>query len=274
MVINYLLNLFLAKESLVTEISELSRTFNIKLFGGIAVTGASYKIYGSIENMLNAAWLKPLLNFTLPSASLLYVLIRMPASLKEKLSRSKIELAIADWFKDKTSFQSISISEPIYTQDMTDRIDAVLFVSGFDTAALLADLQKKGESLKGKAVEKGFMTEDWQIITPKIEEPKPVEVTPPLVAEVPPAPEEPKTVAEIPIALEDRTVEPVPVPLEAPQIVEALPAPIESPKALEAPKTEQKPKRTPKTTTRKVAAPKRRKKTEKVEEQKEETTSA
>ncbi len=67
MVVNYLLNLFLAKDSLVEEISELSRTFNTKLFAPIVVTGASYKIYGSIENMLNAALLKPFLTFDLSS---------------------------------------------------------------------------------------------------------------------------------------------------------------------------------------------------------------
>ena len=184
MVVNYLINMFLAKETLVNEISELSRTFNVKLFSGIVVTGASYKIYGSIENMLNTAWLKPLLAFDLSSASLLYVLLRMPSSLKDKLPRAKIELAIANWFKEKTSLQSIYITEPIYTEDMTDRIDAVLFVGGFDTIKLLANLQKKVEPLKNQAVEKGFMTEDWQLIMPKIEEPKQEE--PPITVEPPP----------------------------------------------------------------------------------------
>ena len=58
----------------------------------------------------------------------------MPMSLKDKLPRGKIELAITNWFKEKTSLQSIYITEPIYTEDMTDRIDAVLFVGGFDTS--------------------------------------------------------------------------------------------------------------------------------------------
>ncbi|MGE5532941.1 MAG: hypothetical protein ACM3UN_01180, partial [Bacillota bacterium] len=59
MVINYLLNLFLSKDSLIEEISELSRTFGTKIFAPIVVTGASYKVYGSVENMLNAALLRP-----------------------------------------------------------------------------------------------------------------------------------------------------------------------------------------------------------------------
>jgi hypothetical protein len=273
MVINYLLNLFLAKESLVSEITELSRTFNVKLFSGIVVTGASYKIYGSLENMLNAAWLKPLLKFEIPSASLLYVLIRMPSALKEMFPRSKIELAITQWFKDKTTLQSIYVTEPIYTEDRTDRIDAVLFVGGFDTGALFERLQKNSESLKDKAVETGFLTEDWQVITPKIEEPQPNKTDVPLpVAEAFHKQEIPENVTETPIALEDRTIKPNSLPLEPPKSTEALPAP-EPTKALEEPKTIEKPKKT-RRIPRKTATLKRRKKTEKIEEQKTKETSA
>ncbi len=92
--------------------------------------------------------IKPLLKFDLPSASLLYVLVRMPHSLKDKLPRAKIELAVADWFKDKTSLQSIYLTEPIYTEDMTDRIDAVLFVGGFVMANLLSECSRKLSRLK------------------------------------------------------------------------------------------------------------------------------
>ena len=145
---SYLLNLFLAKDSLVEEISELSRTFNTKLFTPLAVTGASYNIYGSLENMLNTALLKPFLTFDISSTSLLYVLIRMPLNLKDKLPRDKIELAITNWFKEKTSLQSIYVTEPIYTQDMSDRIDAILFVGGFDTSEMLANLEHKVKALK------------------------------------------------------------------------------------------------------------------------------
>ena len=177
MVLNYLLNLFLTKYTLVEEISELSRTFDTKLFAPIVVTGASYNVYGSIENMLNTALLKPFLKFDLSTASLLYVVLRMPMNLKDKLPRGKIELAITNWFKEKTTLQSIYIAEPIYTKDMTDRIDAVLFVGGFEIGKMLSDLEKKVLQLKNIAVEKGFMTEDGSFII-KVEEK-------PAIAEVP-----------------------------------------------------------------------------------------
>jgi hypothetical protein len=275
---------------LVNEISELSRTFDIKFFSGIVVTGASYKIYGSLENMLNAAWVKPLLGFDLPSASLLYVLIRMPKSLKDKLPRSKIELDISNWFKDKTSFQSIFITEPIYTDDMTDRIDAVLFVGGFDTSPLLSGLQKKVEPLKNKAVEKGFMTEDWHLIVPNIEEPteeappEPVESPPMVEAETktlnveepqPSPPEavfkETNTIADIEAPKEVKPEESTTQTFEAQQTQEVPPPSTEPANTAEV-MTPKKLKTTRKTTTKKESA-KRSKKTKKVEKQKQETSA-
>jgi hypothetical protein len=167
-VANYMINLFLAKETLIDEVTELSKTFNSKLFTVLLVTGASYKIYGELENMLNAALLKPLLTFDLSSVSVLYVLLRMPLSLKEKLQRGKVELAITKWFGDKANLKSIYVTEPIYTEDMTDRVDVTLLLGGFDTTQMFAHMKKKVVSLKNQAVEKGWMTEDWQVI-PKIE---------------------------------------------------------------------------------------------------------
>ena len=189
---NYLVNLLLTKETVAQEISELSRTFNVKMYTVLLVTGASYKIYGSLENMLNTALLKPLLTFDLSSASLLYVLLRMPLSLKDKLPRGKIELAIADWFKEKANLKSIYITEPIYTEDMSDRIDAVLFVGGFDTSKMFSDLENKVKSLKNQAVEKGFMTEDWQVMTKTEDETKNTETQ--TIIDTPKNVEESKTV--------------------------------------------------------------------------------
>jgi hypothetical protein len=197
MIANYLLNMFLVKNSLVEEISELSRTFNTKLFTPLVVTGASYRIYGSLENILNAAFLKPFLTFDLSSASLLYVLLRMPLNLKDKLPREKIELAVTNWFKEKTSFNSIYITEPIYTEDMSDRIDAVMFIGGFETNNMKADLGTKVKRLKDQAVEKGLMREDWKVLVKTEVEPKKEEI-PTQNLELPRGIEKPKKTHEIP----------------------------------------------------------------------------
>jgi hypothetical protein len=169
----YLVNLLTAKDTLLQEISELSRTFNAKMYSVLLATGASVKIYGSLENMLNAILLKPLLTFDLSSASILYVLLRIPTSLKEKLPRGKIELAITSWFKEKADLKSIYVTEPVYVEDTNDRIDLILLVGGFDTTKMVADLDKKVKSMKNRAVKKGFIKdEDWQAIMKNLEEPK------------------------------------------------------------------------------------------------------
>jgi hypothetical protein len=143
------------------------------MYSVLLATGASVKIYGSLENMLNAILLKPLLTFDLSSASILYVLLRIPTSLKEKLPRGKIELAITSWFKEKADLKSIYVTEPVYVEDTNDRIDLILLVGGFDTTKMVADLDKKVKSMKNRAVKKGFIKdEDWQAIMKNLEEPK------------------------------------------------------------------------------------------------------
>jgi hypothetical protein len=101
----------------------------------------------------------------------------MPSSMKDSLPRGRIELSITNWFKEKTNLQSIYISEPIYTEDMTDRIDAVLFLGGFDASKMMNNLEQKVKSLKALAVERGFITENWKVITKIEAEPQKENVT-------------------------------------------------------------------------------------------------
>jgi len=162
-VTNYLLELMLTKDTLVQELSELSRAFNVKLFTVLAATGASFKIYGSLENMFNAALFNPLLTFDISNASVLYVLLRMPLQLKDKLPRGKIELAVANWFKERANLNSIYVTEPLYVEDTSDRIDVVMFVGGFDLTKRFASLEKKVNATKNRVVKKGWIKEEeWK----------------------------------------------------------------------------------------------------------------
>jgi len=169
--LNYLLELLFKKETLVQELSELSRSFNIKIFTVLSATGASLRIYGSVENILAAALLRPLLTFDLSSASVLYVLLRIPSQLKTKLPREKIELSIVNWFKDKASLKSIYFSDPIYVEDTSDRIDVVLFVGGFDVTEMFTSMEKDIDAIKGDAIDRGFINaEEWQVIVKSLVE--------------------------------------------------------------------------------------------------------
>jgi hypothetical protein len=170
-IVNYVLELMLAKETIVQELSELSRSFNVKLFTILSATGASFKIFGSLENMLNAALLNALLTFDLSKASVLYVLLRMPLQLKDKLPRGKIELAVASWFKKRAALNSIYITEPVYVEDISDRIDMVMFVGGFDLTEMFTSLEKKVNATKNQAIKKGLIKEDeWRGIVKSLVE--------------------------------------------------------------------------------------------------------
>jgi hypothetical protein len=159
----------LSKESLVGELSELSKTFDSKLFTLMFATGASLKVYGSIENILDTVLFKPFLSFDLSSTSLLYVLARVPYHLKEKITRGKVEMAVANWFKDKSTLQSIHVGEPVYVEDSSDRIDIALFVGGFETTKMFAAVEKRVNTLKNRAIKNGFLQEDeWKEIVKKL----------------------------------------------------------------------------------------------------------
>lgn len=164
-IIDYLLRMVMAKDTFTQELSELSRSFNVKLYTTLSVTGASLKIYGSFKNILNAASLNPFLTFDLSSASVLYVLVRVPTSLKEKLTRGKIELATARWSKKLPNIKSIYVSEPLYVDDASDRVDAIVFVGSFDLAELTAFFQKKSAKVKSETVKKGMIKEEeWETV--------------------------------------------------------------------------------------------------------------
>ena len=162
---NYLLEMVSAKETFVQELSELSRAFDVRMYTVLSATGASFSMYGSIKNMLESALSRPLLKFDLASASVVYVLLRLPLQLKEKLSKGKIELEIADWFKGKASLQTAFISEPVYVEDANDRVDLVMFVGGFDTTEMFKAMEKKVKAIKSFVVKKGSIKEDeWRVI--------------------------------------------------------------------------------------------------------------
>lgn len=162
-IINYIIELALNKKQFMQEFCELSKSFNITRFTVFLATGASLKVYGSIKNILEAAMLRPLAEVDLSTASILYVLIRMPLQLKMTLPRGKIELALDEWFKEKSSIKSAYVSEPIYVDDGSDRLDIIMFVGGFDLTDTIASMDKKVKDIKAYAVKNGFIKEkEWQ----------------------------------------------------------------------------------------------------------------
>ncbi len=162
-VLNYVIELALEKEEFNQEFLELSKSFNLKMFTALVATGASLKIYGSFKNILDSTLIRPFIQFDMSTATMLYVLVRAPRHLKEKLSQSQIEFWVEEWFNEKTSLKSVHVSEPIYVEDLSDRIDLILFVGGFDLAEMVESADKKAKEIKVYAEKNGYIKEkEWQ----------------------------------------------------------------------------------------------------------------
>jgi hypothetical protein len=189
---NYLVELLLSKETLAQEISELSKLFDAKMFTVFLSTGASLTIYGSIENMINTALQKPLLQYDLADSQIIYALVRIPLHLKEKITQGKVELAIANCFKDIANIKTVLVAEPIYVEETNDRIDIALLVGGFDTVKMFASIEEKVQPMKDKAVKENLLTDtEWLSIIYKITGKDPP------APEMPPPPPEPEPIVEL-----------------------------------------------------------------------------
>ncbi len=168
-VVNFLLELIQKKESFVQELSELTRAFNVKSYTVMLSSGASLSVYGSLENILNAALLRPLLKFKLSSSLIVYAVFRIPTRMKKTLSKNNIELSLANWFKEKTNLKSIQISEPIYIDSKEDRIDLALFIGGFELADIFSPIKKRIQQMKNNAIKKGLIKKkDWEVIVKEL----------------------------------------------------------------------------------------------------------
>jgi hypothetical protein len=162
-VLTYLVEMALAKEQFTQEFVELSRTYNLKMFTVLAATGASLRIYGSLKNVLDAAFLRQFASFDLTNVTTLYVIVRMPLHLKDKLPHSQLELLVDEWFREKSSLKAVHVSEPVYVDDGSDRVDIMMFVGGFDLAPMVASAEKRIGDVKAYASKNGYIKEkEWQ----------------------------------------------------------------------------------------------------------------
>ena len=94
---NYLLDLMLSKDTFVSELCELSKSFDTKMFTVMLAPGISLKLYGTLENMLNTTLVRPLLTFDLSTCN--FALCAYPHAIppqrkvstgKNRVSRSQL----------------------------------------------------------------------------------------------------------------------------------------------------------------------------------------
>ena len=168
-VVGYLVELFLEKKGLVRDLSKLSKSFKVDLFTALMASGASLEIYENFRNILDITLEQPMLDFDLSTASLIYVLVRAPLRLRERLPKGYIELEVNSWLKERVGLDAAQICEPIYVDEFGDRVDVVILVGGFDTKRMFETMDQRISRFDDLILEHDFYDkETWQRIRDRL----------------------------------------------------------------------------------------------------------
>ncbi len=152
-VIDYLVKLFMEKKGFIRDLVKLSRSFNVGLYTILMAAGCSLGIYETFRNILDITLEQPLLDIDLSTADMLYVVVKIPLSLRDEYSKGRVELEVSGWVKDHVNIDAPQICEPIYVEEFGDRIDVAILVGGFDTTELFDALDKRIQNFSKMMVE-------------------------------------------------------------------------------------------------------------------------
>ncbi|MEM2996650.1 MAG: hypothetical protein QXK52_03985, partial [Candidatus Bathyarchaeia archaeon] len=117
------------------------------------------KIYDSLENIFNSMLYRMLLNFDLKESYIFYVLARIPVKLRGEITKEKLESAFIRWIREKSSPKVIYISDPIFINEVNDRIDIMIIVGGFNEEKILNSLEEKARETIEYLTKKGIIDE-------------------------------------------------------------------------------------------------------------------
>lgn len=152
----YLVELLLHKVGIVRDLVKLSRSFRVELYTVLMASGSSLEIYESLRNILDITLEQPLLDFDISTASIIYVLVKAPLRLQGVLTKGYIELEVNSWLKERLGVDVPQICEPMYVDELNDRIDVVILVGGFDTSHLFETVYERVSRFDNLINEHGF----------------------------------------------------------------------------------------------------------------------
>jgi hypothetical protein len=172
----YLVEILLDKEGIVRDLVKLSSSFKVELFTVLMASGSSLEIYENLRNILEITLEQPLLDFDVSTASIVYILVKAPLRLQGQLTKGFIELEVNSWLKERLEIDVPQICEPIYVDELNDRIDVVILVGGFDTNRLFDTVSERVSRFDNLIKEHGFYDEEvWAkicgVLIPGVEEP-------------------------------------------------------------------------------------------------------
>ncbi|MEE8355376.1 MAG: hypothetical protein V3S09_06070 [Candidatus Bathyarchaeia archaeon] len=152
----YLVELLLHKVGIVRDLVKLSRSFRVELYTVLMASGSSLEIYESLRNILDITLEQPLLDFDISTASIIYVLVKAPLRLQGLLTKGFIELEVNSWLKERLGVDVPQICEPMYVDELNDRIDVVILVGGFETNRLFETVKERVSRFDNLINEHGF----------------------------------------------------------------------------------------------------------------------
>jgi len=157
MILKEIIDLMLSKGDFLNDFLNFTKYFDIRLYAIMISTGCSVRIYGSIENVLNSMLHRMLLNFDLRESYVFYVLSRIPINLREEITKEKLEKTFISWVREKAVPKVIFISDPIFIDELNDRIDVMIMVGGFNEEKILNSLEEKARETIEYLTKKGIM---------------------------------------------------------------------------------------------------------------------
>lgn len=167
--VDYLVELFLNEKGRIRDLTKLSESFKVGLYTVLMSSGASLEIYETFGNILDITLEQPMLDFNLSTASLIYVIVRAPLWLKERLSKGYIELEVNGWLKKRANVDIPQICEVTYVESFNDRVDVVILVGGFQTKQLFKTMDQRISRFNSLIVENELYDKDtWNKIRSRL----------------------------------------------------------------------------------------------------------
>lgn len=135
--LDYLLEVLLEKNGFLRDFYTISRNFDLKYFMPLMATGCSLEIYDNFRNILEISLEQPLMDVDISTSSLIYVLVRSPASYSDEFTKGFIEYEVSRWLNESLGIDIPQMVDTIFKPEYGDRIDVIMLLGGFDAKPML-----------------------------------------------------------------------------------------------------------------------------------------
>ncbi|MBD3207286.1 hypothetical protein GF319_13225 [Candidatus Bathyarchaeota archaeon] len=160
--LDYLLEMLLEDKGFLRDFYTISKNFNLQYFMPLMATGCSLEIYDNFRNILEISLEQPLLDADISTSSLIYVLVRSPASYSEEFTKGFIEYEVSRWLNESIGIDIPQVVDTIFKQEYGDRLDVVMLLGGFNTKPMFKRVYDRIERFSKMNLDQNLVdTEYW-----------------------------------------------------------------------------------------------------------------